>query len=76
MQTLLDDVKTKLRIDDDLVASPKEALSRALAERVAMRNKNLKRCNFLIQVYDNLDTRGNIMYVLHSWYGLMVRTVF
>ncbi|GFZ21543.1 phosphoribulokinase [Actinidia rufa] len=36
-----DDLKTKLSIDDDLVASPKEALSRALAERVTMRNKNL-----------------------------------
>ncbi|GFZ21505.1 phosphoribulokinase [Actinidia rufa] len=36
-----DDLKTKLSIDDDLVASPKEALSRALVERVTMRNKNL-----------------------------------
>ncbi|THG10684.1 hypothetical protein TEA_010380 [Camellia sinensis var. sinensis] len=42
-RALPDDLKTKLSMDDDLVvASPKEALSRA-AERVAMRNKNLRR---------------------------------
>lgn len=38
-----DDLKTKLSIDDDLVSSPKEAFSRASADRVAMRNKHLKR---------------------------------
>ncbi|GMP66736.1 hypothetical protein CsSME_00026965 [Camellia sinensis var. sinensis] len=43
VMALPDDLKTKLSMDDDLVvASPKEALSRA-AERVAMRNKNLRR---------------------------------
>ncbi|XP_020268943.1 uridine-cytidine kinase C-like [Asparagus officinalis] len=38
---LPDDLKTKLSIDDELASSPKEALSRASADRVAMRNKNL-----------------------------------
>uniref|UniRef100_A0A1D1YX23 Uridine-cytidine kinase C n=1 Tax=Anthurium amnicola TaxID=1678845 RepID=A0A1D1YX23_9ARAE len=42
VMTLPDDLKTKLSIDDDLVSSPKEALSRASAERIAMRNKHLK----------------------------------
>ncbi|KAK1310773.1 hypothetical protein QJS10_CPA08g01723 [Acorus calamus] len=39
---LPDDLKTKLSIDDDMVSSPKEALSRASADRVAMRNKHLR----------------------------------
>ncbi|CAN6447915.1 unnamed protein product [Victoria cruziana] len=39
---LPDDLKTKLSIDDDVASSPREALSRASADRVAMR-KNLKR---------------------------------
>ncbi|XXG55287.1 hypothetical protein AAC387_Pa03g2987 [Persea americana] len=42
VMALPDDLKTKLSIDEDLVSSPKEALSRASADRVAMRNKNLK----------------------------------
>ncbi|KAF7123978.1 hypothetical protein RHSIM_Rhsim12G0069700 [Rhododendron simsii] len=42
VMALPDDLKTKLSIDDDLVASPKLALSRASADMVAMRNKNLK----------------------------------
>ncbi|KAJ4973201.1 hypothetical protein NE237_006375 [Protea cynaroides] len=42
VMALPDDLKTKLSIDDDLVSSPKEALSRASADRVAMRNKNLR----------------------------------
>jgi hypothetical protein len=33
LQTLPDDLKTKLSIEDDLVSSPKEALSRASADR-------------------------------------------
>lgn len=33
LQTLPDDLKTKLSIDDDSVSSPKEALSRASADR-------------------------------------------
>ena len=41
-----------------------------MAERVTMRNKNLKRCNFLTHIYDCLDTLWIVMYVLHSWYGL------
>ncbi|KAL7617545.1 inorganic pyrophosphatase TTM1 isoform X1 [Lactuca sativa] len=40
LQALPDDLKTKLSIDDDLVSSPKEALSRASADR---RSKYLNR---------------------------------
>ncbi|KAG8654263.1 inorganic pyrophosphatase TTM1 isoform X3 [Manihot esculenta] len=40
VMALPDDLKTKLSIDDDLVSSPKEALSRASADR---RNKYLSR---------------------------------
>lgn len=47
LQALPDDLKTKLSLDEDLVSSPKEALSRASADRVAMRNKYLKRFDFL-----------------------------
>jgi len=43
LQALPDDLKTKLSLDEDLVSSPKEALSRASADRVAMRNKHLRR---------------------------------
>lgn len=43
VMALPDDLKTKLSIDEDIVSSPKEALSRVVAERVAQRNKNLKR---------------------------------
>lgn len=46
-QALPDDLKMKLSLDEDLVSSPKEALSRASADRVAMRNKLLKRFHFL-----------------------------
>ncbi|XP_064942048.1 inorganic pyrophosphatase TTM2-like isoform X2 [Musa acuminata AAA Group] len=42
VMALPDDLRTKLSIDDDLVSSPREALSRASADRVAMRNKHLK----------------------------------
>ncbi|XP_028065105.1 inorganic pyrophosphatase TTM2-like [Camellia sinensis] len=42
VMALPDDLKTKLNIDEELVTSPKEALFRASAERVAMRNKQLK----------------------------------
>ncbi|KAK4399879.1 Inorganic pyrophosphatase TTM2 [Sesamum angolense] len=41
VQALPDDLKTKLSIDEDSVSSPKEALSRASAERAA-RIKNLR----------------------------------
>lgn len=33
LQALPDDLKTKLSIDDDVASSPKEALSRASADR-------------------------------------------
>ncbi|PKU86937.1 RING-box protein 1a [Dendrobium catenatum] len=36
-----DDLKTKLSIDDDLVLSPREALSRSTGDKAAMRNKHL-----------------------------------
>ncbi|KAG5062939.1 hypothetical protein JHK85_004122 [Glycine max] len=42
VMALPDDLKTKLSLDEDLVSSPKEALSRASADRVAMRNKHLR----------------------------------
>ncbi|KAJ4833842.1 hypothetical protein Tsubulata_015570 [Turnera subulata] len=42
VMALPDDLKTKLSLDEDLVSSPKEALLRASADRVAMRNKNMK----------------------------------
>lgn len=42
VMALPDDLKTKLSIDDELVSSPKEALSRASADIIATRNKNLK----------------------------------
>ncbi|KAG0491467.1 hypothetical protein HPP92_004865 [Vanilla planifolia] len=37
-----DDLKTKLSIDDDLVSSPKDALSRSSFDKAAMRYKHLK----------------------------------
>ncbi|XP_020573090.1 uridine-cytidine kinase C-like [Phalaenopsis equestris] len=36
-----DDLKTKLSIDDDLVLSPREALSRSMGDRAAMKSKHL-----------------------------------
>ncbi|KAF7827912.1 uridine-cytidine kinase C [Senna tora] len=42
VMALPDDLKTKLSLDEDLVSSPKEALSRASADRVAMRNKHMR----------------------------------
>ncbi|KAK3222710.1 hypothetical protein Dsin_009735 [Dipteronia sinensis] len=42
VMSLPEDLKTKLSLDEDLVSSPKEALSRASADMVAMRNKNLQ----------------------------------
>ncbi|XP_077214976.1 inorganic pyrophosphatase TTM2-like isoform X2 [Tasmannia lanceolata] len=42
VMALPDDLMTKLSIDEDLVSSPKEALSRASADRVAERAKNMK----------------------------------
>lgn len=43
VMALPEDLKTKLSLDEDLVSSPKEALSRASADMVAMRNKHLNR---------------------------------
>lgn len=51
VQALPDDLKSKLSLDEDLVFSPKDALLPASADRVAMRNKNLKRCNPLMPQY-------------------------
>lgn len=42
VMALPDDLKTKLSIDEDAASSPKEALSRASAERAASRMKNLR----------------------------------
>ncbi|KAL9275333.1 Inorganic pyrophosphatase TTM2-like protein [Drosera capensis] len=42
VMALPEDLKTKLSLDEDVVSSPKELLSRASADRVAWRNKNLK----------------------------------
>ncbi|KAJ4789407.1 Uridine kinase [Rhynchospora pubera] len=42
VMALPDDLKTKLSIEDDVSTSPREALSRASADRIAMRNKHLK----------------------------------
>ncbi|XP_011655737.1 inorganic pyrophosphatase TTM2 isoform X1 [Cucumis sativus] len=42
VMALPDDLKSKLSLDEDLVSSPKEALSRASADRVSLRNRNLK----------------------------------
>ncbi|KAG6759706.1 hypothetical protein POTOM_036191 [Populus tomentosa] len=41
-EALPDDLRTKLSLDEDLVSSPKEALLRASADRVARRLKNGK----------------------------------
>ncbi|VFR03517.1 unnamed protein product [Cuscuta campestris] len=43
IMVLPDDLKTKLSLDEDLVSSPKAALSLASAERLASRNKKIKR---------------------------------
>lgn len=43
VMALPEDLKTKLSLDEDLVSSPKEALLRASADMVAMRNKHLNR---------------------------------
>ncbi|KAG0452160.1 hypothetical protein HPP92_025840 [Vanilla planifolia] len=48
VMALPDDLKTKLSIDEDLVSSPKDMLSRASADRIAMRNQRLKRCHQFI----------------------------
>ena len=42
VMALPDDLKTKLSLDEDLVSSPKEALSRASTERVVWRGKNFR----------------------------------
>ncbi|KAJ0095603.1 hypothetical protein Patl1_16586 [Pistacia atlantica] len=50
VMALPEDLKSKLSLDEDLVSTPKEALSRASADRVAMRNKNLQRYTVLLLV--------------------------
>ncbi|GMI87537.1 triphosphate tunnel metalloenzyme 2 [Hibiscus trionum] len=42
VMALPEDLKTKLSLDEDLVSSPKEALLRASADRVALRNRHIK----------------------------------
>ncbi|TYG86198.1 hypothetical protein ES288_A13G115400v1 [Gossypium darwinii] len=42
VMALPEDLKTKLSLDEDLVSSPKDALLRASADRVALRNRHLK----------------------------------
>ncbi|XVE85661.1 hypothetical protein DITRI_Ditri17bG0108600 [Diplodiscus trichospermus] len=42
VMALPEDLKRKLSLDEDLVSSPKEALLRASADRVALRNRHLK----------------------------------
>lgn len=64
MQALPDDLKTKLSIDDDLASSPKEALSRASADRVAMRNKLLKRFSFAILLLFLLKINLHLFFIL------------
>ncbi|XP_075082846.1 inorganic pyrophosphatase TTM2 isoform X2 [Nicotiana tabacum] len=46
VMALPDDLKTKLSLDEDIVASPKETLSRASAERVSWRNKNIRSSDY------------------------------
>ncbi|KAI9105073.1 hypothetical protein K1719_022789 [Acacia pycnantha] len=57
VMALPDDLKTKLSLDEDLVSSPKEALSRASADRVAMRNKHVRS---LSQSYTNQRDKNNL----------------
>ncbi|XP_038688090.1 inorganic pyrophosphatase TTM1-like isoform X2 [Tripterygium wilfordii] len=52
VMALPDDLKTKLSIDDDMVSSPKEALSRASADR---RNKYLSRISLSNQREKNIS---------------------
>ncbi|XP_075089430.1 inorganic pyrophosphatase TTM2-like isoform X3 [Nicotiana tabacum] len=59
VMALPDDLKTKLSLDEDIVASPKETLSRASAERVSWRNKNIRRDKNLSNV--SSDYRRNDM---------------
>lgn len=59
VMALPEDLKTKLSLDEDLVSSPnpKDALSRASADRVAWRNKNLK--SGMSQSYTNQRERNH-----------------
>ncbi|KAK7275088.1 hypothetical protein RIF29_16195 [Crotalaria pallida] len=42
VMALPDDLRTKLSLDEDVASSPKEALSRVSADRLALRNKNMR----------------------------------
>ncbi|XP_044490562.1 inorganic pyrophosphatase TTM2-like [Mangifera indica] len=42
VMALPEDLKLKLSLDEDLVSTPQEALSRAFADRISMRNKNMQ----------------------------------
>lgn len=46
LQALPDDLKTKLGLDEDMVSSPKEALSKALVDQIPPRRTHM-RWNFL-----------------------------
>ncbi|KAK4597388.1 hypothetical protein RGQ29_015074 [Quercus rubra] len=65
VMALPEDLKTKLSLDEDLVSSPKEALSRASADRVAMRNKHLKRGTKIWQ---------SLLDIVPTVKGLMIET--
>ncbi|KAK9676092.1 hypothetical protein RND81_11G053300 [Saponaria officinalis] len=63
VMALPEDLKTKLSLDDDLVSSPKEALSRASADRVAWRHKNLK--SGMSQSYSNQRDKSSKLNDFH-----------
>nr|KJB80546.1 hypothetical protein B456_013G102800 [Gossypium raimondii] len=51
VMALPEDLKTKLSLDEDLVSSPKDALLRASVDRVALRNRHLKRYKHVIHIF-------------------------
>lgn len=65
LQALPDDLKTKLSIDDDLVSSPKEALSRASADR---RMKYLNRYLLIFITYLSCLKKNIDMYSTYFSY--------
>ncbi|KAH9607026.1 hypothetical protein KSS87_013801 [Heliosperma pusillum] len=59
VMALPEDLKTKLSLDEDLVSSPKEAFSRASADRVAWRHKKLKRQRDKSSKFNDFDGRSS-----------------
>ncbi|KAJ8440938.1 hypothetical protein Cgig2_022794 [Carnegiea gigantea] len=57
VMALPEDLKTKLSLDEDLVSGPREALSRASADRIAWRHKHLK--SFTSHSYSNHRDKSN-----------------